>query len=223
MLGHKCTNDQDELNHKAGCWAVAIFKLQGDCEETGKGLKSSMVLLSAIFRSSKPLSSPTSRGTALHLAHSTCQLIFMALATWRSSSFSKVSRWIGPKKAAPSPLSGASGDGANWQVRFVHSTQEASKLPLEMDGAGGRGLCICDSVVFLRLFAKKVKKNETDSCMDAKFGEDCYWAVQWLLKTGIHQTPESFPELGKAPSFADAQLAFYNRAGHGCQRPCGLA
>lgn len=75
----------------------------------------------------------------------------------------------------------------------------------------------------LRLFAKGVAQNESEPCGDAKVGEDCFWAVKWLLNTGIHQTPASFPELGKEPSFADAQLAFYNRADHGCKRPCGLA
>lgn len=92
-------------------------------------------------------------------------------------------------------------DGANWDVRVVHSTKEASEL----------------------LFAKGVAQNESEPCGDAKVGEDCFWAVKWLLNTGIHQTPASFPELGKEPSFADAQLAFYNRADHGCKRPCNAS
>ena len=36
-----------------------------------------------------------------------------------------------------------------------------------------------------------VPKHKPKPCKDAEWGEDCYWAVRWLLKTGIHTMPEA--------------------------------
>eukprot|EP00913_Durusdinium_trenchii_P007536 g7081.t1 len=139
----------------------------------------------------------------------------MGVSTWPASGLlpsstfkEKVAAFYANNQGCPAPCSfdlpesfHGTCDGANWDVRVVHSTKEASEL----------------------LFAKGVAQNESEPCGDAKVGEDCFWAVKWLLNTGIHQTPASFPELGKEPSFADAQLAFYNRADHGCKRPCNAS
>ncbi|CAJ1452266.1 unnamed protein product, partial [Effrenium voratum] len=41
------------------------------------------------------------------------------------------------------------------------------------------------------LFFFDVPKHKPKPCKDAEWGEDCYWAVKWLLKTGIHTMPEA--------------------------------
>lgn len=57
-------------------------------------------------------------------------------------------------------------------------------------------------------------------CQDASHGSRCFHAVEWAMKTGIHQNPEWYEGLTKSSSFQDFQLSLHKKKEASCALPC---